>query len=104
MKDRLNIACWNARGIMPGSVFLSHYLTKMDIDIIGISEHWLFPQSLIFLNYIDANYEYYTKCDNDLTLPLDGATRRRGKGGVAFLWHKRISKYRINIYACVINI
>ena len=65
----LNIACWNARGIMPGALYVDHLLNKNDIDILGISEHWLFPHSLNFLGSINVKYDYASVCDNDLCTP-----------------------------------
>ena len=77
---------------MPGTVYLSEFLQSYNIDVIGLSEHWLFPHSIDFLHSIDCEFEYFGKCDSDLYTPIDGAMRQRGKGGVALLWHKRISK------------
>ena len=66
----LNIACWNARGIMLGSLYLDHLLTKCCIDVCCISEHWLFPHSLNFLGSINSNYEYVAVSDEDLINPF----------------------------------
>ena len=85
----LNIACWNARGIMPGSVYLDYILKTNKIDICAISEHWLFPHSLNFLSSINTDYDNIAISDSDLIYPT---TICRGKGGVALLWHKRLSQ------------
>ena len=58
MLNHLNIACWNSRGIMPGTVYLSEFFQSYSIDVIGLSEHWLFPHSIDFLHSIDCEYEY----------------------------------------------
>ena len=81
----LNIACWNARGIMPGALYVDHLLNKNDIDILGISEHWLFPHSLNFLGSINVKYDYVAVCDNDLcTPPSCNGCYARGKGALPY--------------------
>ena len=81
----------------PGALYVDHLLNKNDIDIPGISEHWLFPHSLNFLGSINVKYDYAAVCDNDLcTPPSCSGCYARGKGGVA-LWHKRLSHCISNI-------
>ena len=88
----ITFACWNARGIMPGALYADHILTKNNIDILAISEHWLFPNSLKFLSSINVHYDYSGASDEDLCHPSTGSgIYCRGKGGVALLWHKRLS-------------
>ena len=48
MMNHLNIACWNSRGIMPGTVYLSEFFQSYDIDVVGLSEHWPFPHNIDF--------------------------------------------------------
>ena len=63
-----------------------------NIDILAISEHWLFPNSLKFLSSINVHYDYSGASDEDLCHPPTGSgIYCRGKGGVALLWHKRLS-------------
>ena len=85
---KLNLGCWNARGIMYGSVYADKLLRRLDLDILGISEHWLYPDSIQFLESINSGYSYYAICDNDLFV---SDRCRKGKGGVAFLWKKCLS-------------
>ena len=83
----LNILTWNATGIMSISSYLSDCLSYKSIDICGISEHWLYEKDLIFLDQINSNYVCHAVSDFNLEF-LEH--RRVGKGGVAFLWHKRL--------------
>ena len=92
----VSLACWNARGIMSGALYVDHIIGKYNIDILAISEHWLFPHSLNFLGSINVNYEYAGVCDADLCHG-HGRSYPRGKGGVALLWHKRLSHCIHNI-------
>ena len=52
-----------------------------------MAEHWLYEKDLIFLNQINTNYKCHAVSDFDLMFP---GRRRVDKGGVAFLWHKRL--------------
>jgi exonuclease III len=90
--NKLTISCFNVRGIMSSCKYIESLLESYDIDILGISEHWLFPHSLSFLNNISSMYEGLGVCCND----LDPATsHHRGKGGVAFLYKKSL-KHTLN--------
>ena len=89
----LNICTWNATGIMSSATYLSNSLKYRNVDICGISEHWLYEKDLHFLNQIDNYYNSYAVSDNDLKLP---GRRRVGKGGVAILWHRKHDKIFIH--------
>ena len=82
-QTKLNIACLNVRGAMRSAMYLDTLLKQYDIDVLGISEHWLFPQSLHFLNSVCQGYESYGICCKDLDPLTD---HHRGKGGLAFLF------------------
>ena len=51
----LNLMSWNATGIMSSSAYLCDCLEKRNIDVCGISEHWLTPRNSHFLNDINSN-------------------------------------------------
>lgn len=91
MRDtrRLNICSWNATGIMSSLVYMHKVLTTRDIQICGLSEHWLFRHNEHFLGHIHADYQYYSKCSNDLCIP--NPQRKVGKAGVAILYHKNLA-------------
>ena len=72
---------------MSSSSYLCDTLSSKNIDICGLSEHWLYGKDLIFLDQINSSYKSHAVSDFDLKLP---GSRRVGKGGVNFLWHKRV--------------
>jgi len=86
----LRVACWNARGAMVGANYIDALLKSRCLDLLGISEHWLYPDSLTFLDKINSNYVSHGVADNSLHASV---TNRRGKGGVAILWHTNLSPY-----------
>ncbi|XP_060067316.1 uncharacterized protein LOC132547560 [Ylistrum balloti] len=73
---------------MSSASYLHDALQKQDVDICGISEHWLFDENAHLLNSIHPNYLYFAVCDFSTHALSDHKTR---KGGVAFLWKKNIS-------------
>ena len=82
LHQNLNILSWNATGIMSGS----NILAQRNIDICGISEHWLYEKDLMFFNKLDGNYKSHAVADISLNFP---GRRKVGKGGVAILWRKK---------------
>ena len=87
MAGDIKLLTWNATGIMSSSSYLCDTLSSKNIDIFGLSEHWLYEKDLIFLDHINSSYKSHAVSDFDLKLP---GCRRVGKGGVALLWHKRV--------------
>lgn len=83
----INIMSWNATGIMSSASYLCNSLKVKQIDICGISEHWLYEKDLVFLDQIDSNYKSHAVSDFDLMSP---GRIRVGKGGVAILWHRKL--------------
>ena len=77
-------------GVMASASYLCDVITQGEIDICGISEHWLSPNNLYFLDTISNDYNYHAVCDNDL---YSCKTRKVGKGGVAILWNNRYDNY-----------
>ena len=77
----LNLMSWNATGIMSSSSYLCNCLEEHNIDVCGISEHWLTQTNSHFLNDINSSYNYICVCDENLI----ANNRGYGKGGVAFL-------------------
>ena len=83
----LNMATWNATGIMSSASYASDLLMNENIHILGLSEHWLYRHNLHFLQAINSNYNCFGICDHDLDNP---SNRKVGKGGVAILWHRSL--------------
>ena len=88
MFNSLNMVTWNTSGIMSSCSYLCDMLKHNNVDICGLSEHWLRETDLHFLNSIDSNYKNHSVCDNDLRIPCKSNVR---KGGVALLWNNKYS-------------
>ena len=80
---------WNATGIMSSSTYLSSALSSYNVDICGVSEHWLRDRDLHFLDCIDNMYISHAVSDLDLCEP---SNRKVGKGGVCILWKRTLDK------------
>ena len=87
----LNVGTWYATGLMSSAYYLSNLFEKECIDILGISEHWLFPSDIHFLNCIHPDYTSSGISNSSLH---SSTGRNVRKGGVAFLW-KRELNYKI---------
>ena len=85
----LNIMSWNATGTMSSSSYLCKCLEMNKIDICGLSEHWLSPRNSHFLNDINSNYNWLSVCDTNLL----AQNRGYDKGGVAFMWNKKLDNH-----------
>ncbi|XP_069101570.1 uncharacterized protein [Argopecten irradians] len=79
---------WNVTGIMSAASHLNTALTSHNIDICGISEHWLLEEQRHLFQSIHSDYASHVISDFSLH-PL--AHDRRRKGGVALLWRKDLS-------------
>ncbi|XP_060075468.1 uncharacterized protein LOC132555135 [Ylistrum balloti] len=73
---------------MSAASHLHDALNKEHIDICGISEHWLFEENRHLFQSIHRDYDAFVISDFSLH-PC--AERRSRKGGVAILWHRRLS-------------
>ncbi len=84
----LNIGTFNCQGAMRCAPYISSLLTDNNLDVLILNEHWLFPNSLHFLDSVQPGYIAYAIADDDLSgdKPL-----KRGKGGVAILWKVELS-------------
>ena len=74
MTVNLKLTTWNAKGIMSGASYVSNLLKNRNIDIFGLSEHWLSNTNIHFLDGINS----FGVSDRDLYLL---SNRMFGKGG-----------------------
>ena len=84
----LRVGCWNVCGVMSTVPYLTKFLHN--VDILAITEHWLFPHSLNFLNSIDLNFTSFGVVDRALEVNAD-IVSARGQGGIAFLLRKSLA-------------
>ena len=87
MGKSLNIMCWNARGIMTSTPYLAQCLKTHNVDICGISEHWLRECNLCYLDSIDNQYTGFGKAVTETDPERYNCNQR---GGVAILYRKNI--------------
>ena len=71
---------------MPSTQYIGQLIQQNNIDILGICEHWLFPNMLSYLNSIHHEYKGFGVCDKTLD-PFH--SHHRGKGGVGFIYKKQ---------------
>ena len=81
----LNFGSWNATGIMSSAAYAGSLLDMKSLHFLGISEHWLCPQNVHFIESIHRDYTGFAVCDSDL---MSISRRKVGKGGVALMWHR----------------
>ena len=85
------ISCWNCRGIYGNYKYAKTILNQ--VDIMAISEHWLYEDELYFLNELNNEFGCYAKSSFENNINYRW---RRGQGGVALLWNKsKISVQKI---------
>jgi exonuclease III len=73
---------------MTGLPYILDELKQKDIDICGISEHWLLAHNSYILENLCEDYAAHVVCCSRPKV-LNG--RSYGKGGVAIIWKKTLS-------------
>ena len=91
MVSKINIFCWNCKGVMSSTPYLSACLKNYDIDICALSEHWLRSCNMHFLQQVDREYSVYAKSIDEL-LPANYKCTNYRKG-VALLVSRRMDRY-----------
>ncbi|XP_060064698.1 uncharacterized protein LOC132545047 [Ylistrum balloti] len=79
---------------MSSGFHLHNALNRHDVDICGISEHWLFEENSHLFQSIHNSYDSHVICDFSSHPHADRRTR---KGGVALMWRKRLSDMTVVI-------
>ena len=62
----LCLMLWNAMGIMSSSSYLCKTLSWKEIDMCGISEHWLYERNLNIFEQVDNNHHCHAVSDFSL--------------------------------------
>ncbi|KAH3754628.1 hypothetical protein DPMN_189308 [Dreissena polymorpha] len=78
----LNILTWNITGTMSSAAYLSEILPGGNIDICGISEHWLLPGNVHFMDTILRDHSHHTVCSH---VDYSSSSGVIGRGGVSIL-------------------
>ena len=87
MTGSITLCQWNVHGVMFSTPYLSKLLNTYKRQICAISEHWLYNDNVNFLNTIDKDFLSVAVCDSSLD---EYSSYRRGKGGVALMWHQSL--------------
>lgn len=75
---------------MYGTPLLSELLKETDIAVV--TEHWLLPEQMNFLQSIDLNFKSCGLSDTRISLEPERRVCNRGFGGLAILWRKEIKR------------
>ena len=90
MDDKLKMYAWNMNcAIATAGSYLN--VLKESSDIIALPEHGLYNCELYKLNYVNEDFVSMAKSSANLNDEQFGV--RRGHGGCAILWHKRLGNY-----------
>ncbi|VDI47442.1 Hypothetical predicted protein [Mytilus galloprovincialis] len=86
-KEKLNLMCWNCRGVFSCIPFLAESLRMYNVNVCALSEHWLRTFQLHVLDSIDKNYISIAKGTDEFNPEL---LTCKGRSGVALLISKDI--------------
>jgi hypothetical protein len=86
LASSIKLTSWDISGVKHNTCFLNESLSNC--DILCLQEHWLYPDTLSFLDTIHLDFYSWGRCAKDLDID---ATSRRGFGGIAFYWRKHLN-------------
>ena len=52
---KVNFGCWNCAGVYGNFIYIKALLCTL--DVLALSEHWLYEDELIFLNSLDDSFD-----------------------------------------------
>ena len=88
----MNIACWNCGGIKSNFVYIKKLLES--VDVLALSEHWLYEDELSFLDNLHNDFLYHAKVSERNNI---NTRWRRGQGGVAIVWRKHLKVQQLSL-------
>jgi hypothetical protein len=62
------------------------------VDVLAISEHWLYADELTILDNLHNDFLYYAKTSEQNNM---NTRWQRGQGGVAIVWKKHLKAQRL---------
>lgn len=86
--NTFRLMTWNVQGVMYGSPYLYSLLNEVDIAVL--TEHWLMPEQLDFLDIIHPEFKSFSRADSRLTVTYEERLRHTGFGGIAILYRKSL--------------
>ena len=81
-REQINIMTWDVTSVLTGIPYLDFELKRNNIDICGLSEHWLLPENAYLLNTFHGDYISHVVINRDVQT---SDSRRIGKKGVGLL-------------------
>ena len=87
---KLNFGCWNCGGVYGNFIYVKSLLRTL--DVLALSEHWLYEDELTFLDSLDVNFDVFS-CSSSKNNTLE--RWRRGQGGVALYFKKSLKAREI---------
>ena len=87
---KLNFGCWSCGEVYENFIYVKSLLRTL--DVLALSEHWLYEDELTFLDSLDINFDVFS-CSSSVNNTLERL--RRGHGGVA-LYFKKLFKSKRN--------
>ena len=87
---KLNFGCWNCGGVYGNFIYVKSLLRTL--DVLALSEHWLYEDELTFLDSLDVNFDVFS-CGSSKNNALE--RWRRGQGGVALYFKKSLKAKEI---------
>ena len=87
MTGSITLCQWNVRGVMFSTPYLSKLLTLTKCRFVPSVNIGCIMTKSIFLNTIDKDFLSVAVCDSSLD---EYSSYRRGKGGVALMWHQSL--------------
>ena len=87
---KVNFGCWNCAGVYGNFIYIKALLRTL--DVLALSEHWLYEDELIFLNSLDDSFDVIS-CSSSENNILE--RWKRGQGGVALFFRKTLKAKEI---------
>ena len=82
----LKVLSFNCHGVKSSSNTVQQFIK--DYDILMIQEHWLYPDELTYMSFLN---EYFCSFSTSSMTTDDKLLRGRPHGGVSILWRKSLS-------------
>ena len=88
----MRVACWNCGGFKSNVVYIRKLLDS--VDILALSEHWLYMDELHLIENLHKDFDYHAKVSDQND--INTRCMERGQGGVAIIWRKilKFNDYR----------
>ena len=87
---KVDFGCWNCGGVYGNFIYVKALLRTL--DVLALSEHWLYEDELSFLDSLDNNFDVIS-CSSSQNSVLE--RWKRGQGGIALVLKKNLKAKEI---------